>query len=164
MVFAFFWILPSIRGMFADESLTVATRQWAWLGFVFLSMVLVNATPTVIAGRIVLSRRSSQLLPGIVLLVVLLAGMQYLVGGFSLELWLYLAAVPTACFLVLNTRPLRGVGPITFAAVMLAAAGMVAGILAMLAYVWRVIGLLTSCAKTLRRYHFWMLLTSTSPK
>jgi hypothetical protein len=140
VVFASFWILPSIRGVFADESVAVGVKQGAWISFAFLSMVLINATPAVIAARLVLSRRSIQLLPGVVLLVAVLAGMQYWVGGLSLELWLYLAAVPTVCFLVLNTRPLRAVGPITFAAVMLVAAGVVAGVIAMLAYVWRVIG------------------------
>lgn len=140
VVFACFWILPSIRDVSADDSSAFGAKQWAWMGFVFLSMVLVNATPAVIAARLVVTRRSSQLLPGIVLLVAVLAGMQYWVGGVSLELWLYLAAVPAGCFLVLNTRPLRAVGPMTFAAVILAAAGLIAGVIAMLAYVWRVIG------------------------
>jgi len=85
----------------------------------FALYFLINSTPVVIVPTVVLMKRLRFLVLSVVLLLVALYIWQSTRGANFVYLWMLIASAPTAAVLLLNTRRLRAVGPIVFAATLL---------------------------------------------
>ena len=90
--------------------------------------VLVLGTPVALAPTMVLKRQPLFLLLGVVALIVVIWACGRSIGTDLVGLWLMVAGVPTGAVLLLNTRHLRAVGPIVFAATLLLLYGVGAGV------------------------------------
>ncbi len=94
----------------------------------YTSFFLLNSTPVVLVPAVVLKKRLRFLVLSVVLLLLVLYIWQSIIGAESVYLWMLTASVPTGAVLLLNTRRLRAVGPIVFAATLLFLLGSGAGL------------------------------------
>ena len=80
---------------------------------------LLNSTPVVLVPAVVLRKRLRFLILSVALLLLVLYIWQSTRGANFVYLWMLTASAPTGAVLLLNTRRLRAVGPIVFAATLL---------------------------------------------
>ena len=99
-----------------------------------------GGTPVALAPTMVLKRQPRFLIGAVLALIALMWALDRSIGGDMIGLWLMIGAVPTAAVLFLNTRRLRAVGPIVFAAALLLLYGLGAGVIFAALYALDVIG------------------------
>ena len=98
------------------------------LALLYATFVLELATPVALAPAMVLRRQPRSLLLGVLGLLAVLGVWDSRLGVDSIGFWLMTGATPTVAILLLNTRRLRAVGPIVFAATLLLLFGLTAGL------------------------------------
>jgi len=102
--------------------------------------VLQLGTPVVLAPTAVLTRQPHFLMLAVLALVVAIWVWERTIGADPGRVWLMLAGVPTVAVLLLNTRHLRAIGPIVFAATLLVLYGFGIGVAYATLYAWDAIG------------------------
>jgi hypothetical protein len=107
----------------------------------YSSFFLVTATPVALTATMILTKQLRFLILSVLALVATLQVLDWAVRGSDLvRLWLMFAALPTGVVLLLNTRRIRAVGPIVFAATLFLFCATVAGQFYGALYIWDVIG------------------------
>jgi hypothetical protein len=130
-------VLATVLVALVRSTLTNSVTLAALLYFGFF---LLNATPVVLAPTITFTRRSLFHVLAVLALIIALWAFDRAVGSDLVGLWLLIAGVATGAVLLLNTRRLRAVGPIVFAAALLFAYGTGGGVLFATALAWNAIG------------------------
>jgi hypothetical protein len=119
---------PLVLALVLVIAIHASPANQAMLALLYASFFLLNSTPVVLVPVVVLKKRLRSLVLSVALLLLVLYIWQGTVGGRSVYLWMLTASVPTGAVLLLNTRRLRAVGPIVFAATLLFLLGSGAGL------------------------------------
>lgn len=106
----------------------------------YIGFFLVNATPMVLASTMIFKRQLRFLILAVLALISVLWAFDKAIGGDLVGIWLLIAGVPTGAVLLLNTRRLRAVGPIVFAATLFSGYCTVAGAVYAIVPAWNAIG------------------------
>jgi hypothetical protein len=99
-----------------------------------------HATPVALAPTLVLKKQLHWLIFAVVALIAAMWVCDTLTGVDAVGMWLLASSVPTGAVLLLNMRPLRAIGPIVFAALLLSLIGIGVGQSYAALYVWDRIG------------------------
>ena len=118
-----------IAAVYFAEIPTSSPWTLVQIGLFFCIFFLQFATPVMLASTLILGKQVHWLLLGTLALIAAMWGQDALIGVDSIGLWLMASSVPTGAVLLLNIRRLRAVGPIVFAALLLALFGTVAGVI-----------------------------------
>jgi hypothetical protein len=116
------------------------TNSVTLAALLYLGFFLLNATPVALAPTIIFTRRLLFHVLAVVALIIALWVFDRAVGSDLVGLWLSIAGVATGAVLLLNTRRLRAVGPIVFAAALLFAYCTGGGVFLATALAWNAIG------------------------
>ena len=119
---------PLVLALVLVIAIHASPANQVMLALLYASFFLLNSTPVVLVPVVVLKKRLRSLVLSVALLLLVLYIWQGTVGGRSVYLWMLTASVPTGAVLLLNTRRLRAVGPIVFAATLLFLLGSGAGL------------------------------------
>jgi hypothetical protein len=115
-------VVVLVAGGFASKF--VGIPQLAlFLGLIFLTY----ATPVALAPTLVLRKQLHWLIFAVLALIAAMWVCDTLIGVDSVGLWLLTSSAPTGAVLLLNMRRLRAIGPIVFAALLLALLGIGVG-------------------------------------
>jgi MFS family permease len=107
----------------------------------YVSFFVIGATPAALAATMILTRQLRFLILAVLTLIVAFWGLgSILHGSDPVGLWLMIAGLPTGVVLVLNTRRVRAVGPIVFAATLFLFCTIVVGQSYGALFLWNVIG------------------------